>query len=196
MLAGRTIMAMLAVLLQMLAAGNSQATPDSGAILKSARRAQAAFESTRRASLPELSGGSPGGRTEIIGRITLSFESGGDDETVVPEPPRIRSARARLLSTFQEASAALPGDEWIAGQQVRYLIEDSQPQQAARVAQQCRAVRWWCDALMGLVRQDRKSTRLNSSHVEISYAVFCLKKKIKYVHYVVYQPNMIDLVAE
>src|SRR5438874_3870091 len=27
------------------------------------------------------------------------------------------------------------------------------------------------------VLQDRKSTRLNSSHVEISYAVFCLKKK-------------------
>src|SRR5690349_22909977 len=26
-------------------------------------------------------------------------------------------------------------------------------------------------------RSDRKSTRLNSSHVEISYAVFCLKKK-------------------
>src|SRR5690606_18704631 len=28
--------------------------------------------------------------------------------------------------------------------------------------------------------EDRKSTRLNSSHVKISYAVFCLKKKIKY----------------
>src|SRR5690349_23847201 len=27
--------------------------------------------------------------------------------------------------------------------------------------------------------EDRKSTRLNSSHVEISYAVFCLKKKKK-----------------
>src|SRR5439155_22999096 len=27
-------------------------------------------------------------------------------------------------------------------------------------------------------RRDRKSTRLNSSHVAISYAVFCLKKKI------------------
>src|SRR5690606_40665531 len=26
--------------------------------------------------------------------------------------------------------------------------------------------------------RDRKSTRLNSSHVKISYAVFCLKKKI------------------
>src|SRR5207253_8450206 len=28
-------------------------------------------------------------------------------------------------------------------------------------------------------REDRKSTRLNSSHVAISYAVFCLKKKIR-----------------
>src|SRR2546430_5909516 len=30
-----------------------------------------------------------------------------------------------------------------------------------------------------LPRQDRKSTRLNSSHSQISYAVFCLKKKKK-----------------
>src|SRR5688572_32050270 len=29
------------------------------------------------------------------------------------------------------------------------------------------------------LRQDRKSTRLNSSHSQISYAVFCLKKKKK-----------------
>src|SRR5690625_6909190 len=28
---------------------------------------------------------------------------------------------------------------------------------------------------------DRKSTRLNTSHVAISYAVFCLNKKMKYV---------------
>src|SRR5690606_40271187 len=32
-------------------------------------------------------------------------------------------------------------------------------------------------AKMGII--DRKSTRLNSSHVKISYAVFCLKKKTK-----------------
>src|SRR3712207_7206976 len=30
----------------------------------------------------------------------------------------------------------------------------------------------------GFTRTDRKSTRLNSSHANISYAVFCLKKKI------------------
>src|SRR3712207_7094656 len=33
------------------------------------------------------------------------------------------------------------------------------------------------DRLLG--RRDRKSTRLNSSHANISYAVFCLKKKKK-----------------
>src|SRR5471030_3357565 len=33
--------------------------------------------------------------------------------------------------------------------------------------------------LVGPFRRDRKSTRLNSSHLGISYAVFCLKKKKK-----------------
>src|SRR5699024_12385409 len=35
------------------------------------------------------------------------------------------------------------------------------------------------EAMQPRVRTDRKSTRLNSSHVSISYAVFCLKKKNK-----------------
>src|SRR5436305_13471256 len=35
-----------------------------------------------------------------------------------------------------------------------------------------------------LVELDRKSTRLNSSHVRISYAVFCLKKKKKHTAHV------------
>src|SRR2546427_7505364 len=34
-------------------------------------------------------------------------------------------------------------------------------------------------AVAGLAPPDRKSTRLNSSHSQISYAVFCLKKKKK-----------------
>src|SRR5207249_7678819 len=33
------------------------------------------------------------------------------------------------------------------------------------------------ESLGWLALEDRKSTRLNSSHVSISYAVFCLKKK-------------------
>src|SRR5262245_35885008 len=34
-------------------------------------------------------------------------------------------------------------------------------------------------AAVGVLERDRKSTRLNSSHLGISYAVFCLKKKKK-----------------
>src|SRR5258707_5931404 len=47
--------------------------------------------------------------------------------------------------------------------------------------------------------EDRKSTRLNSSHANISYAVFCLKKKIKttvhtciyFQRLVVYTPDLV-----
>src|SRR2546430_12242633 len=48
-----------------------------------------------------------------------------------------------------------------------------------------RAVPW---GLVGGMhaQPDRKSTRLNSSHSQISYAVFCLKKKICQVHSVQY----------
>src|SRR5690625_6268796 len=41
-------------------------------------------------------------------------------------------------------------------------------------------INWYteaCNAEPGCLELDRKSTRLNSSHVAISYAVFCLKKK-------------------
>src|SRR2546429_2605062 len=39
---------------------------------------------------------------------------------------------------------------------------------------------WRRDLGQTLIQSDRKSTRLNSSHVDISYAVFCLKKKKKH----------------
>src|SRR5690348_17421678 len=39
--------------------------------------------------------------------------------------------------------------------------------------------RWISVGRKGVREQDRKSTRLNSSHPSISYAVFCLKKKNK-----------------
>src|SRR5437868_11762946 len=60
----------------------------------------------------------------------------------------------------------------------------------ARVAYQARIDHCWGCMRKGILKRfrqivawqarlaDRKSTRLNSSHVSISYAVFCLKKKI------------------
>src|SRR5256885_5600892 len=48
--------------------------------------------------------------------------------------------------------------------------------------------------------QDRKSTRLNSSHLVISYAVFCLKKKKNHVNQVhkvlVHNSSLIRLITQ
>src|SRR5690625_8025895 len=55
------------------------------------------------------------------------------------------------------------------------------PRSAGRFAPECspqqKPARRTPTALPPHPQQDRKSTRLNSSHVAISYAVFCLKKK-------------------
>src|SRR2546430_12902768 len=43
-------------------------------------------------------------------------------------------------------------------------------------------------SLPGQRERDRKSTRLNSSHSQISYAVFCLKKKKKHTSAIEHSP--------
>src|SRR6266581_7237579 len=45
------------------------------------------------------------------------------------------------------------------------------------------ATRTWRGCSPDASRSDRKSTRLNSSHPSISYAVFCLKKKKKQLYF-------------
>src|SRR5439155_15496203 len=57
--------------------------------------------------------------------------------------------------------------------QKRFLREQEIVIHAKRVVADIHSTR----AELEFSRQDRKSTRLNSSHVAISYAVFCLKKK-------------------
>src|SRR2546430_8833337 len=42
---------------------------------------------------------------------------------------------------------------------------------------------WRASKCASRMHSDRKSTRLNSSHSQISYAVFCLKKKKSTTHY-------------
>src|SRR5215469_18192833 len=57
-------------------------------------------------------------------------------------------------------------------------LHDALPTSRARACAPCSMAE--AGSLRVLVAdEDRKSTRLNSSHVEISYAVFCLKKKKK-----------------
>jgi hypothetical protein len=121
--------------------------PDSQATLRSAEQAQAAFETFRRWHLP-VGPGHSGGRCDVpIGRFCY-WDDG--DTAAVPEPVAVRVARARLLAALDTAGNLLPGDDWIAGQRVRYRLEDGRLQQARAAARDCRATAWWCAALTGL----------------------------------------------
>src|SRR5256886_9041533 len=62
-----------------------------------------------------------------------------------------------------ESNVHFPTDSALLGDGIRVLSRSLK-----RIATQCK-------------RGDRKSTRLNSSHSQISYAVFCLKKKDEFV---------------
>src|SRR2546422_6728074 len=74
-----------------------------------------------------------------------------------------------------------PGMDWRAG----HLLDV-----ANRMARRSKSFRQQLDLLLSLLghQQDRKSTRLNSSHGYISYAVFCLKKKKKALTYHISSP--------
>src|SRR5439155_5254624 len=77
-------------------------------------------------------------------------------------------AKAHLDVAWAGASRHFPNDQQGHAALVSWIKQSSNAS----------AVQFICEASGGY-EQDRKSTRLNSSHVAISYAVFCLKKKKK-----------------
>src|SRR5690606_41910142 len=86
-----------------------------------------------------------------------------------PPPPEIYTLSLHDALPISKLKDPFSGDKFVLGFDGRAV----------------RAERWLRDQSSGLIVEiidqqreiDRKSTRLNSSHVKISYAVFCLKKK-------------------
>lgn len=136
-----------------LRAGPAQPdTTDAGAVLREARAAQASFERVRRDHLPWARARPAGECDERIGRFCYWHEVGGDDPwTPPPEPRPVTDARDALLEHLAGAAERVPGDGWIVGQRVRYLVEAERLDTALEVARSCRASPWWCRALAGYV---------------------------------------------
>src|SRR3712207_8462718 len=88
---------------------------------------------------------------------------------MIRRPPR--STLFPYTTLFRSVVAAggqlLPGGYW-RGDPVALRRQRARPARVVRARRVVGEVQ---------VDQDRKSTRLNSSHANISYAVFCLKKK-------------------
>ena len=126
-------------------------------MLSHARRAQAEFERVRLLLLPAGAArpGAAGRCDTYVGRFCYWSDPG---DTATPhEPPAIAPERARLLAVLDSVAQALPGDPWVAGQRVRYLLEAGQSAAAAAVARSCAATSWWCAALQGLVEHEAGS---------------------------------------
>src|SRR5690606_39887039 len=132
--------------------------------------------------------------------VVLGLESGADDYIVKPFKPKelVARVRARLRRTDEPAPETLQiGDITIdvAGHSVKRgdkhipltPLEFDLLLALARKPWQVFSREVLLEQVWGYRHaadtRDRKSTRLNSSHVKISYAVFCLKKKKQYPHH-------------
>lgn len=69
----------------------------------------------------------------------------------VPQRKRARALRDTLLQRLAAAASRYPNDQWIAGQRVRFLVDNHAFADALRVAASCGASPW-CAALEGLVQ--------------------------------------------
>lgn len=148
-MAGRraVLLALGGALAALPAAAQGQA-PDSLDVLRQARSEQAAFERFRYNRLPRTPNRGSGPCTERIGRWCFWFSPATGTE-LPAQPPAVARRRGVLVHRLSEAAEAAPGEPWIVGQLVRYLVESDDVQGAVAVTHGCRAEPWWCRALEG-----------------------------------------------
>src|SRR5438105_11979053 len=111
----------------------------------------------------------------FLGCVLLSVAAMSLPERI--RDPLARSLRQTVLAPFL---ALQQQTELLSASLARYDAVVAQRDSAALAATflpELRSENTRLRSLLGLGTRDRKSTRLNSSHEWISYAVFCLKKK-------------------
>lgn len=121
---------------------------DSLAALRKARVEQALFERFRYSRLPRTQARASGPCTERIGRWCFWFSPASPD-SLPEEPAAVAERRGVLVHRLSRMAEAVPGEPWIVGQLVRYLVESDDVQGAVAVTRGCRAEPWWCRALEG-----------------------------------------------
>ena len=128
---------------------------DSTRTHRHARSLQARFERQRVRALPRVPDADGQECAEIIGRLCI-WDGDHDDWEPKEESEEIVVARAELLAGLDSLGALIPGDHWIFGQRVRYLVEASRFASAEALVRRCTLPeRWRCDAHLGFVHHNR-----------------------------------------
>src|SRR5437762_10456119 len=89
------------------------------------------------------------------------------------EPQAGQGLRCHQGQVDGDGAGAQSGSIWLAGCLTRYFAQNKFLEKAVEIY-----LKQSKEFILREISRDRKSTRLNSSHRCISYAVFCLKKKI------------------
>ncbi len=137
---------------------------DSADLRAWAEDAQTNFERFRRDRIPPAAAvGGGGGCDERIGRFCLRHE--GDEAPIPTEPTEVTLGRMSLLEDLSAVAERIPGDDWVLGQRVFYMLEAGSVRTAERLLRECRAASgWWCDALLGYaLHMDRRFVAADSA---------------------------------
>jgi hypothetical protein len=119
---------------------------DSLRVLRWAQHAQWDFERHRRFGLPSIYT-NQSAPCDRIGRFCLRHK--GVAFQRIPDEP-LEQPRENLRHVLDSAATMLPGDDWIAGQRVRYRIDAGDAAAALAAARSCQGTSWWCAALEGM----------------------------------------------
>src|SRR5256885_7576561 len=128
-----------------------------------------------------------GERGLLMPQIRTAVRTG---DTLAPErramlkcPPHILVTTPEslyILLTAEKSRAILRDVETVIVDEIHAVADDKRGAHLTLSLERLEALTYRSPVRIGLsATQDRKSTRLNSSHLVISYAVFCLKKKKK-----------------
>ena len=111
-------------------------------------RAQADFEKFRVMNLPRFNGRRPRDCQEQVGRFCYWYDEKSTE--LAKEEPKVVAERDRLIALLDSIGELQPGDNWISGQRIRYMLEAGRNADALKVARSCTSAGWWCDAITGL----------------------------------------------
>lgn len=161
------------------AQNQNEATPDSSALHQEAKSLQAGFERSRNNLITPQFSRLRLSCDEIIGRFCFRHENWDEDPTweMVEEPVPIEMARAKLLGELAEINALIPGDNWLLGQRIHYLSENSDWRRAEEVLDQCQAQIWWCSTLSGFLKHLQGNWLKATQYFELAFSQMSLEDR-------------------
>lgn len=95
---------------------------------------------------------------------------------------RVKTARATLLDSLEKLDARRPGDAWITGQRVRFLVNQGSLKDALAVAHLCAAGKVWCAQLSGFAYDAAGDYRRADSAFDAAAALMTPKARCEWTN--------------